>query len=114
MVERRRLKRRYLLAEVKVRPEGASESISAVLMNINRGGVGLYASSALKKSAKVFVIITYLEEGRPREVEEVPGIVRWVQPIGSQLAAGIMFTRRVTKTTFPLLNKCLAYAMKNK
>lgn len=114
MEEKRRLRRRYLLAEVKVKPAGENAVVDAVLMNINRGGLALYAMAPLKKNSRVAVRITYLEDGKPRQSEEVPGVVRWVHSIGQKYAAGVMFTENVSKRNFPHLSKCLAMAMRNK
>lgn len=112
MDESRRYKRRNLLAEVRIRPREGGLWLQAVLTNIHRGGVGVYAMGALKKKEKVSVRITYLEDGRQREIEEIPGIVRWVQPIGESSAAGIMFDAVIGPKTFPLLTRCLKYIRK--
>lgn len=113
MEEKRKLKRRYLLAEVELKT-GDGSSMSAVLMNISSGGIGLYTAEPVSKKEKVKIKITYLENRKLREVEEIPGVVRWVQAIGSHHAAGIMFTEKVSKATFPILTRCLDYAKRNK
>lgn len=114
MNERRRLRRRYLLAEVKLRPEKEENWTDAVLMNINSGGMGLYSLGPLRKKSKVVVKIIYREGGKKTVSEEIPGIIKWVTSIGSHQAAGVMFSTRVNKKNFPVLCKCLSYAAKNK
>ncbi len=109
MEEKRKSRRRHLLAEVRIRLEGGGW-IEAVLMNINRGGIGLYAMQPLKQKDRVEIRITYLEHAELKTVEEIPGVVRWVQPIGKHHAAGIMFAEKVTKRNFPVLSRCLDYA----
>jgi len=109
-MEKRRLRRRHLIGAVKVRPAGGDRWIEATLMNINRGGIGLYSTERIKKGQKVDIRISYLEGTKMRDVEEIPGKVRWVQPIGTHMAMGVMFEATVTKKTFPILNGCLAYA----
>jgi len=49
MEEKRKLRRRYMLAEVKVKSSESQGWIDAVMLNISRGGIGLYASKPLKK-----------------------------------------------------------------
>ncbi len=99
--------RRHLLAEVKIKPDGGENWIRAVLTNINRGGIGLYATGALKEKEKVSVRISYLDEGKVTTVEEVPGTVCWTQTIGESTAAGIGFDESITKALYPILDRCL-------
>lgn len=103
-----------MLTEVKVRPSEGREWIDAVMLNISRGGIGLYASEPLKKREKVSIKITYMEGARPVEAEEIPGVVSWVQPVGDHTGVGIMFEAKVTRKTFPMLSRCLEYARSNK
>jgi len=114
MEEKRRLRRKYLLAGVKVRLPGAQEFVDAVMLNINRGGIGIYASGPLRKGAEVSVRITCVNGKKPVEAEEIPGVVRWVQPVGTKFGAGIMFSSRVNRKTFPILSICLEYARANR
>lgn len=114
MEERRKLKRRYMLAEVRIKTANSDHWIQAVIMNINRGGIGLYAMEPVKKKDKLTIKITYLERTRMKEVEELPGVVRWVQPIGQHYAAGISFEIHVNRKTFPILTQCLEFAKSNK
>lgn len=109
-MEKRRPRRRLLLGEVQVRPSGGETWLSATVMNISRGGIGLYATERVKKGQKVAIKITYMENSKLKEAEEIPGKVRWVQPIGEHYAVGVMFEEKVTKKSFPNLNGCLAYA----
>ena len=114
MEEKRKLRRRYMLAEVKVKSSESPAWIDAVMLNISRGGIGLYASRPLKKREKVSIKITYMEGQSPTEAEEIPGVVSWVQPVGDRFGAGIMFDARVSRKTFPVLSRCLEYARSNK
>lgn len=109
-MEKRRLRRRHLIGTVKVRPAGSETWLDATLMNINRGGIGLYSTERIKKGQKVDIRISYLEGGKMKDVEQIPGKVRWTQPIGTHVAMGIMFEGTISKKTFPILNGCLAYA----
>lgn len=114
MEEKRRLRRRYLLARVNVRAQTGSDWTEAVLMNINRGGIGLYAVAPVRKKSKVVVRITYLDNGKEKTSEEIPGVVRWSQKIGNHYSAGIMFEAKINKKNYPILSKCLEYARCNK
>lgn len=114
MEEKRKLKRRYMLAEVKIKPSGSERWIDAVMLNISRGGIGLYAAEPLSKRARVSIKIIYMEGPNPTEAEEIPGVVSWVQPVGSRFGAGIMFDTKVNRKTFPILSRCLDYAKSNK
>lgn len=114
MEEKRKLRRRYMLAGVKVRPALGGKWIEAVMLNISRGGIGLYSAEPLTKRAKVAVKITYMEGSTPTEAEEIPGMVSWVQPVGDKFGAGIMFEAKVNRKTFPILSRCLDYAKSNK
>lgn len=107
MKENRRLMRRHLLADVKIKPGAGGDWIQAVLTNINRGGIGIYAMGALEEKEKVAVRISYLDEGKATEVEEVPGTVRWAQALGESTAAGIGFDETITEALYPILDKCL-------
>lgn len=114
MEEKRKLRRRYMLAEVKVRPLEGHKWIDAVLLNISRGGIGLYAAERLERRQKVSVKIIYMEGPNPMEAEEIPGVVSWVQPVGDRFGAGIMFEAKVNRSTYPMLSRCLDYAKSNK
>lgn len=114
MEERRKLKRRYLLAEVKIRPVKSETWINAVLLNISRGGLGLYAMEPVRKKEHVVVKITYLEHSKMKEVEEIPGTIQWVQQVGTHHGAGIMFSEKINKKNFPILSQCLEYSKSNK
>lgn len=114
MEEKRKLRRRYMLAEVRVRPVGSGKWIEAVMLNISRGGIGLYAAEPLTRHEKVSVRITYMEGPNPTEAEEIPGVVSWVQPVGNRFGAGIEFQMTVNRKTFPILSRCLDYARSNK
>lgn len=103
-----------MLAEVKVKTSESQGWIEAVMLNISRGGIGLYASEPLKKRERVSIKITYMEGQKPVEAEEIPGVVSWVQPVGDRVGAGIMFEAKVTRKTFPVLSRCLEYARSNK
>lgn len=114
MTERRKYRRRHLLGEVKLKPESGSEWIKAVLTNINRGGIGLYAMGPLKKREKVSVKLSYLREGKQTEAEEILGKVCWVKAIGNSTAAGIMFQAKINNKDYPILAKCLEYVKGSK
>ncbi|MBI2400719.1 MAG: PilZ domain-containing protein [Deltaproteobacteria bacterium] len=114
MEEKRKLRRRYMLAEVKIKSSESQGWIEAVMLNISRGGIGLYASEPLKKREKVSIKITYMEGQKPVEAEEIPGLVSWVQPVGGRFGAGIMFEAKVNRLNFPILSRCLEYARSNK
>lgn len=113
MEQQRKSRRLQLLAEVKIKPHSGSPWVQAVLMNINGGGIGVYAQQPLRKKEKVTIKISYLERSKSRDVEEIPGEVCWVHPVADQFAAGIKFTQEVNSRNFPLLSECLEYA-KNK
>ncbi len=110
MDDKRHMIRRHLLAEVKIKPGGSEIWIQAVLTNINQGGIGVYAMGSLTENEKVAIRISYLDDGKVTEVEEVPGSVRWVQMIGESTAAGIGFDNEVTEEQYPILHNCLAQA----
>lgn len=114
MEEKRKLKRRYMLAGVKVRPSDSLAWIEAVMLNISRGGIGLYANEPLKHKGKVSIKINYMNGKDPIETEEIPGVVSWVQPVGSKFGAGVEFEAKVNSRTFPILSMCLEYARSNK
>ena len=114
MEEKRKLRRRYMLAGVKVRPSDSPAWIEAVMLNISKGGIGLYAAEPLKHKGKVSIKITYMNGKDPVETEEIPGVVSWVQPVGSKFGAGAEFEAKVNGKTFPILSKCLEYARSNK
>lgn len=114
MEEKRKLRRRYMLGEVKVKSPMSQVWIEAVMLNISRGGIGLYAPEPLKKKEKVSIKITYMEGQKPVEAEEIPGVVSWVQPVGDNVGAGITFDAKVTRQSFPILSRCLEYARRNK
>lgn len=114
MEERRRLRRRSLVAEVGLKLAGGDSWTEAVLMNINRGGIGVYTSAEMKKKTRVLVRIIYKDGTKRVTSEEIPGIIRWVARVGTQNGAGIMFIDRVNRRNFPLLSKCLDYAKMSK
>lgn len=103
-----------MLAGVKVRPSGSPAWIEAVMLNISKGGIGIYAAEPLKHKEKVSIKITYMNGKDPVETEEIPGAVSWVQPVGLKFGAGVMFEAKINSRTFPILSKCLEYARSNK
>jgi hypothetical protein len=113
MKERRRLKRRYLLAEVRVKHLKEAVGISAQALNINRGGIGVYIKRH-NKGTVVTVSITFLDRGMKRTTEEIKGTVRWCQRIGKNYAAGIRFDEVINKRSFPILTRCLEFSKKSK
>jgi hypothetical protein len=114
MKERRRLKRRYLLAEVRVKHLKEAVGISAQALNINRGGIGVYLIKRYNKGAAVTVSITFLDRGMKRTTEEIKSTVRWCQRIGKNYAAGIRFDEVINKRSFPILTRCLEFSKKSK
>ncbi|MBI5468316.1 MAG: PilZ domain-containing protein [Deltaproteobacteria bacterium] len=116
MEENRRDRRHYLMAEVLIRtsPAPADDPVRAVLMNINRGGIGVYSPQPLKKKTHVVVRIAYREGTKTIAAEDIQGSVCWSHAIGKSWAAGISFSERVTRKNYPILNKCFAKAKMNK
>lgn len=114
MEENRRYRRYYLMAEVLLKTSPTDEPVRAVLMNINRGGIGVYSPQPLKKKTHVVVRISYRERTRMIAAEEIQGTVRWSHAIGKSWAAGISFSERVTRRNYPILNKCFERARMNK
>jgi hypothetical protein len=53
MKERRRLRRRYLLAEVKFKTLRGSLPVRAQCMNIHREGMGLYSKKSFREGDPV-------------------------------------------------------------
>ena len=82
MEEKRKLRRRYMLAEVKVKSSESQGWIDAVMLNISRGGIGLYASKPLKKREKVSVKITCMEPKLRRSRGSLAGSSRWATGSG--------------------------------
>lgn len=110
MSERRRLKRRHLLADVLIKPKGGGVWIPASITNINSGGLCLYSLGPLKKNELAHIKIAYLQKGRLKKVEELTGTVRWRAKIAGYFAAGLQFEEKITKKSYPLMSKCLEYA----
>lgn len=110
MEQKRRLRRRYAVARIRLKPAGPGRWSEAVLLNISKEGIGLYATRPLRKKEAVAIRLAYLDRSGPRDTEQVQGVVRWVKRIGSHYAAGIAFEAVVTKESFPLLARCVARA----
>ncbi|MEE9614495.1 MAG: PilZ domain-containing protein [Thermodesulfobacteriota bacterium] len=107
MSERRRIGRRYLIAEVKVNPLDGREPMGAEAVDINRGGMGVYLLNEVREGEKVLVEVIFATEDDTRVTEEINGIIRWVHPVGGNYAAGIKFDEAVTKKYYPALSACL-------
>ncbi len=114
MEEKRRLRRRSLAAEVGLKPVGEKGWTEGVLMNINRGGIGVYTGAELKKKSRVVVRVSFRENGKRVTTEEIPGIIKWVARVGNQFGAGIMFLDRINRRNFPTLSRCLDLAKMTK
>jgi hypothetical protein len=114
MKERRRLRRRYLLAEVKFKTLRGSLPVRAQCMNIHREGMGLYSKKSFRKGTRLVIAITFLDRGRTKLTEEIKATVRWTQKIGTNHGAGVKFEEAVTQDRFPVLTKCLAYSKMSK
>jgi len=114
MEDRRRYRRHYLIAEVVIKTASAQQPIRAVLININRGGIGVYSPEPLRKKARVVVKISCKEGSKMVPAEEIGGSVCWSQAIGKSWAAGISFSARVTRKSYPILSKCFDKARTNK
>lgn len=109
MAENQRPKRRQLLADVKIKAININLWIPAALTNVSKEGLCLYVMGDLKKKDKVLIKFTYRENGSMKDVEEVPGVIRWKSTVGSYNAAGVKFEVKVDKKSYPLLNKCLKH-----
>lgn len=109
MAENHRPKRRQLLADVKIKAININLWIPAALTNVSKEGLCLYVMGDLKKKDKVLIKFTYLENGSMKDIEEVPGVIRWKSAVGSYNAAGVKFEVKVNKKSYPLLNKCLKH-----
>ncbi|HAG49741.1 MAG TPA: hypothetical protein DHU69_08380 [Deltaproteobacteria bacterium] len=115
MANHRRFKRQYIIAEAKIRTLKKDNLwINAMLINISKGGIGLYLKKSLKTGEKVAVKIAFLRNDKIRIVEEMPGIIKWARQIGNNYAAGIMFDEAINKKTTPRLWNCLEYARHDK
>ena len=113
MKEKRRLKRRYIIAEAKIRSLKGSSWNDAMVVNINREGLALYSKKPVRPGEKVLIKITFLERKKLYTVEELSGTIRWAQLIGKNYAAGLKFDYKVNKKDLPILKRCLEYVMKS-
>ena len=113
MKEKRRLKRRYIIAEAKIRSLRGSSWNDAMVVNINREGLALYSKKPVKSGEKVLIKITFLERKKLYAVEELSGTIRWAQPIGKNYAAGLKFDYKVNKRELPDNKSSLEYVMKS-
>lgn len=109
--EQRRLRRHYILAEVKLKPLGVGTSIKGSAVNINRGGLCVYVKKKVKVNDEFAVRVVYIERGKTIVTEPVTGSVRWVQEVGDNYAIGMMFNSKIDKKHFPSLLKCLQQTM---
>ena len=107
---RRKFERRYLVAEVQLRKEEGGSRVNAMAVNISDDGIGLYTTEPLEEDEKVTVKVTVLIRGTLIVTEEVPGTVRWVEPIDRNYAAGVKFGSSIVDSEFPVLHRCLEYA----
>jgi len=113
MKEKRRLKRRYIIAEAKIRSPRGSSWNDVMVVNINREGLALYSKKPVRPGEKVLIKITFLERKKLYTVEELSGTIRWAQLIGKNYAAGLKFDYKVNKKDLPILKRCLEYVMKS-
>ncbi len=107
MKERRRHKRGYFIAEVRVRSREGGTWISGATVNISEGGIGMYLKRGVEKGKEVIVKMTVLVGNKLMVTEEIPAKVRWVQPVGRHYAVGIRFTRKISKKEFPVTYRCI-------
>jgi hypothetical protein len=59
-------------------------------INISRGGIGLYLSTALELNTEVSLGLRFQMDGEEK-LESMGGMVRWIRPIGHLFAVGIQF-----------------------
>ncbi|MFQ5465345.1 MAG: PilZ domain-containing protein [Thermodesulfobacteriota bacterium] len=108
--EKRRRERRYLVAEVRIRKAVDGGAALATTVNISDDGMGLYTRKPFRVGEKVSVRITVVVKGTEVVSEEVPGTIRWVEPIDKNFAAGVRFDTSIKREDFPVLHRCLEYA----
>ncbi|MCP3678230.1 MAG: PilZ domain-containing protein [Deltaproteobacteria bacterium] len=113
MKQRRKSKRPYILAKVKIKLGGSAPSMEAVAINLSRKGIGVYTGRPLKQGSKVVIKLTFFDGKGFKTTEDAPGIVRWVLEMGGQYAAGIQFNTLILKKRQPALYACLEYAKRH-
>lgn len=114
MTEKRGFKRRYIIAEAKIKSLKSSSWINTMLINISRGGMAVYLRKPLKAGEKVTVKIAFIKDNELWISREINGTIRWAQQIRNNYAAGVMFDEIVNKKNFPDIWNCLEYARSNK
>lgn len=113
MKQRRKLKRPYILAKVKIKPVKGGPSMEAMAINMSRGGIGVYIKRPLKKEQQVVVKLIFFDGKGFKTTEDTPAKVRWILEFGGQYAAGIRFDNLVYKKNQPALYSCLEYAKRH-
>jgi PilZ domain-containing protein len=106
--------RKYLIADIKIKKAGSRAAGSAVAVNISKEGVGLYTARPLERKDKVLIKLTVLLNGAWTASEEIPGTVRWIKPVGKNYCAGIKFDAIVSKKEYPVITRCISYALGRK
>lgn len=98
--------RRHLMGEVSLRMSNKKE-VPALIINISRNGIGVYAEKMLDAGGDVIVTIKALVNGALETTEGVPGTIVWCNLIGKRYAAGISFKKAINGKDFPVLAKCI-------
>ena len=106
MKQRRKTKRPYILAKVKIKQVGGVPSMEAVAINLSRKGIGVYIKRSLKQGRKVLVQLTFFDEKGVKITEATRGTIRLILELGGQYAAGIDFDHLIRKTDQPILYSC--------
>lgn len=106
----RKYKRKYLMAEVSVKRRKGGPAMNALALNISPEGIGIYTMKPLKPKESVTVKITVVINGTLIVCEETAGAVRWRQQFAKNYAAGIKFEKKITRSAYPILYKCIVSA----
>ncbi|MEE8184994.1 MAG: PilZ domain-containing protein [Thermodesulfobacteriota bacterium] len=112
-MNKRKTKRPYVLATIRIKPIRGGLEIDALTINISKNGVGLYSKKQMKKGRRVVVKVTFFDGKGMKTSEDMKGTVSWSQKLGKQFAVGIKFDESINRKNYPVLHTCLVYAQKN-
>lgn len=92
MKSKRKIRRLTIVGIGSLRLKGEKKNQEVYLVNISKGGMGIYLHKPLKVGTEVSITFTHRDIEGERRFEDQPATIVWCSRFSSVYAAGIKFS----------------------
>ena len=111
-VEKRRFKRVTITSIADIELVGEKKKFRAYVGGISRGGMEIYAQTALSPGNEIQVRIHFIDVTGKEKIEEVRGQIKWTNQFADAHVAGLEFSEVINEANYPALLAYLEQAEK--